>query len=93
MSSVIYSVRGSILCCHFLCKIDMLEIVTDTVQYSLLVTDITKTGSKPFLKGAWSKHSNVEHERLLLRVKRKAEQKPTSPEHSVTISTLHTGYY
>lgn len=56
-----------------------------------LVIDTTKTGSKSFCKGAWSKHSNVEHKRLCLRAKRKAEHKPTPPEHSVTISTLHTG--
>lgn len=58
-----------------------------------LVIDTTKPGSKPFLKGPQSKHSNVEHKRLLLRVQRKAEHKPTPPEHSVTISTLHTGQY
>lgn len=44
-----------------------------------LVIDTTKPGSKPFLKGPQSKHSNVEHKRLLLRVQRKAEHKPTPP--------------
>lgn len=58
-----------------------------------LVIDTTKTGSKSFLKGAWSKHSNVEPKRLWLRVKKKTEHKSTPPEHSVTISTSHNGQY